>query len=163
MERVDTVTDVKTKELPTGVTLYLVVGADGTEFSTRERALAQTADEARKQGTSVLLDYDEKKNDRGFTNRYLNSLVPTPEVSFPRNDNPPGLFDDSASTLGLGADQGAGDFPGKLDAKDLQIAKAVALKEGVNILQYLPDGQRTPANVVTAAEFFTRWLLTFKP
>jgi hypothetical protein len=163
MERVDTISDVRTKELPTGVTLYLLKDSDGKEYSTRNRDLARVADEARSSGQHVHLDYDEKRNDRGFTNRYLNSISPVDAM-------------DSMTTVGaaMRAAQEAAGRPASLfdDAepppsatseKDLQIAKAVALKAGVEILQYLPEDQRTVSNVQTAAEHFTRWLMTWRP
>jgi len=152
MERVDMVSTVTKKDLPTGVTIYLIAGADGTEFSTRDRNMAQVAEGARNSGISVLLDYDERKNDRGFTNRYLNSVTLTPEVNFPAPEpQPAGLFNDTAPPSSVVGD------------KDLQIAKAVGLKAGVDVMQYLPEAERTVSNVVTAAEFFTNWLVTWKP
>jgi hypothetical protein len=164
MERVDTISDVRTKELPTGVTLYLLKDSDGKEYSTRNRDLARVANDAQTSGQHVHLDYDEKKNDRGFTNRYLNAIRPVGDdipmttvgqamraAQAAQDDRPLDLFADSEPP------------PSGTSDKDLNIAKAVALKAGVEILQYLPEDQRTVANVQTAAEHFTRWLTTWKP
>jgi hypothetical protein len=163
MEKVDTVAEVKTKELPTGVTIYLLLDSQGNEYSTRDRDLARVGHAAWESGQHVHFDYDEKKGGQfnQFTNRYLNSLDPVEDGTspfappFPGNEpdrQPPGLFDDAAPEPAVVSTD-----------KDLQIAKAVALKAGVEILQYLPEDQRTVSNVVTAAEFFTRWLTTWRP
>jgi hypothetical protein len=165
VERVDTISDVRLKELPTGVTLYLLKDSQGQEYSTRNRDLARVAEEAHTSGQHVHLDYDEKKNDRGFTNRYLNAVRPIAdgspmttvgqamqEAQAAQANRPAGLFDDAEPEPAVVQTD-----------KDMQIAKAVALKAAVDVLQYLPENQRTVANVETAAEHFTRWLVSWRP
>jgi hypothetical protein len=147
-EIVDQISDVETKQLPTGIMLYLVKDSKGKEYSTRDRALAQQAYKAMNE--YVLFDYTEKKNERGFTNRYLNHLAP---VEPPKGDGgglgegpPAGLFDDSA--------------PEPVQtSKDEQIARAVALKAAADIVGLLPEDQRTPNSIIGMADFFLPWLL----
>ena len=167
MERVDTITKVETKPLNDGRTLYLIFDSQGTEYSTTKRELAQVANSVAGGEKYAHLDYVTKTNDRGFTNNYLNKIEAVPDdlslnpalqetmakAQAAQAGPPPGLFDDavpepSASPM--------------LD-KDLNIAKAVGLKAGVEMMQYLPEGQRTPANIITAAEFFTNWLVSWRP
>jgi hypothetical protein len=172
MERVDTITDVKTKELPPRdgqppVTLYLLTDSAGREYSTRNRDLARVGHEALERKQYVHLEYDEKKGGQfnQFTNRYLNSIelvadgTPTGFGDPPGNEpdrQPPGLFDDADPGPIGRTDTSAGD-------KDLNIAKAVGLKAGVEVLQYLPPEERTVSNVITAAEYFTTWLVSWRP
>jgi hypothetical protein len=177
MERVDQITEVRTKPLNDGRTLYLIFDSKATEFSTTKRELAQVAQQAVANGAFAQLDYIVKTNDRGFTNHYLNgiSLLPddqptlgpgleaalsqaqAAQIAAGREEppRPSGLFDDAAPEALAHRDPGT--------EKDLAIAKAVGLKAGVEVLQYLPPEQRTVSNVVTAAEFFTRWLVSWRP
>jgi len=167
MEKVDTLSEIKTKELPPRdgqppVTLYLLFDSAGNEYSTRNRDLARVGHQALESRHYVHLDYDEKKGGQfnQFTNRYLNSieLIDSP-ADFLGNEpdrQPSGLFDDAVP------DALAAATP-QPDSKDLQIAKAVGLKAGVEVLQYLPPEERTVSNVITAAEYFTTWLMSWRP
>lgn len=165
MERVDTISEVRRKELPTGVTLYLLKDSDGKEYSTRNRDLARIADEARGSGQHVHLDYDEKKNDRGFTNRYLNEIKPVGDDAMTTvgqamreaqaaQGAPPGLFEDTEPAPVL---------PSGISEKDLLILKQVALKAGVKSLQHLPEEQRKPTAVTSMAEYYALWIINWRP
>ena len=145
-EIVAPISEVQTKTLPTGVVIYIVKAA-GKEYSTRDRSLAQIG--YRAVGSDVLLDYDEKKNDKGFTNRYLNHIAPVDgggpaEAGLP----PSGLFDDSEPEVARASG---------ID-KDEQIARAVALKAAVDTLPQLPAEQRTAASVLQIADFYMPFL-----
>jgi hypothetical protein len=145
-EMVDQISDVETKQLPTGVVLYLVKDSKGKEYSTRDRALAQAAYKAINE--YALFDYTEKKNDRGFTNRYLNHLAPVEAPSEEKGlGPPPDLFDDTAPASA------------QTTSKDEQIARAVALKAAAEIVGLLPEQERSPENIVQMADFFLPWLL----
>jgi hypothetical protein len=150
-EIVDSISSVDTKELPTGVVLYLVKDSKGKEYSTRDRTLAQAA--YKTIGGYALFDFTEKKNERGYVNRYLNHLAPVEAPAEPQGeDGPPaGLFDDTAPEPTVSLD------------KDLQIAKAVALKAAVELMQYFEPEHRTSTNVTGVAEYFTQWLIEWKP
>jgi hypothetical protein len=169
MEKVDTLSEIKTKELPPRdgqppVTLYLLFDSQGNEYSTRNRDLARVGHAALERRQYVHLDYDEKKGGQfnQFTNRYLNSIEPVADSGLGEplgnepDRQPSGLFDD--------ADPGPiGRMDTSASEKDLNIAKAVGLKAGVEVLQYLPPEERTVSNVITAAEFFTTWLVSWRP
>ena len=164
MERVDTIAEVKTKELPTGVTIYLLLDSEGREYSTRNRDLARVGHAAWESGQHVHLEYDEKKGGQfnQFTNRYLNGIEPVQDGTEPLGNEPdkqpPGLFDDAApepiATHAVSPSEAE---------KNLNIAKSVGLKAGVDVLQYLPEEERTVSNVITAAEYFTTWLVSWRP
>lgn len=172
MERVDTISDVGTKTLPTGVVLYVIKDSEGSEYTTRDRAMAQTAQDAIGPKSIVHLDFDQKKNDRGFTNRYLNEIVPVPGESSGQLSTldpasalpqpPPSLFEDTQPEP-VGSP--VGPFPAptvgmNLDGqKRIDIARAVALKAAVDVLQYLPENERTFPNVKLAAGSFLDWLM----
>lgn len=156
MERVDTISEVRTKELNDGRTLYLIHDSQGTEYSTTKRELARVAFQARDSGSSVHLDFVRKTNDRGFTNQYLNEISEIPDSAARGNEpdrQPPGLFD-SAEPEPRANPQAE---------KDLAIARAVALKAAVDTMPLLPESERSVSNIVTAAEFYTDWLMTYRP
>jgi|SRR5262245_2324798 len=166
MERVEQIKEVKTKELNDGRILYLIFDSKGTEFSTMKRDLVRVAYDAVENGGYVHIDYAEKTNDRGFTNRYLNAIKaidgdPMTTVGqamraaqAAQDDRPLGLFDDAAPA------EPAIDREAE---KNLSIAKAVGLKAAVDVMPLLPEDQRTVSNIQTAAEHFTRWLTTWRP
>jgi hypothetical protein len=154
-EIVDQISEVETKTLPTGTILYLIKDSKGKEYSTVDRAIAQEAYALVGTSQTAHIDYTEKKNERGFVNRYLNAFSIQPdEGGFKapaKAEAPPaGLFDDTAP-------------PSEEGRRELQIAKAVALKAAVELLQYFEPEDRTSTNVTGIAEYFTQWLLEWKP
>jgi hypothetical protein len=162
MERVDTVTEVETKALDSGKTLYIVKDSQGREYSTTYRNLAQVAQDATVTGAHVHLTFKEEKTDRGFIRRYLDGIEPLAEDTL-----------GSAVGQALGQAQAAQALrpheeeqprisPSEAE-KNLNIAKAVALKAAVDLVPQLPEEQRTVANVETMAEHFTRWLSSWRP
>jgi hypothetical protein len=149
MEVADQIREVSTRPLPSGDLIYVVELANGNQYTTRDRGVGQLA--ASNLGEVAHIDFDQKQKGQ-YTNRYINNLTVLEKNGQP--DRPTGLFDDAVpepATSGVALE------------KDLQIAKSVALKAAVDILQYLPAEQRTVANVETAAEHFTRWLVHWKP
>lgn len=177
MERVDTLTEVATKELPAKdgkppLTLYFLKDSEGREYSTRDRSLAQAALAAVENGAYVKLDYDEKQAGQfnQFTNRYINSM----QIVDADQLGPIGLAVQKAQAVATGERQldpfeDAIPDPAPVVGrdreaeKDLAIAKAVGLKAGVKVMQYLPAEERTVSNVTVAAEYFTQWLVSWRP
>jgi hypothetical protein len=154
-EIVDQISEVETKTLPTGTILYLIKDSKGKAYSTVDRAIAQEAYGLVGTPQAAHIDYTEKKNEKGFTNRYLNQFSIQPaESSFEspvKAEGPPaGLFDDTAP-------------PSEEGRRELQIAKAVALKAAVELMQYFEPEDRTSTNVTGIAEYFTQWLIEWKP
>ena len=167
-EAVAQITEVETRTLPTGVVIY-VIKAAGKEYTTRDRTLAQEAYGA--VGKDAHFDFNPKKNDRGFTNNYLNHLsVMGDEGNGGLLGGPPPFAGSSAAEpLAPLADPFADSEPEVIVGRDkdaereLSINKAVALKLGVEILQYLPEDQRTVVSVTAAAEYFLPWLQDYRP
>jgi hypothetical protein len=154
MEVADQIREVSTRNLPTGVLIYVVELANGNQYTTRDRSLGQLA--SSNLGQTAHIDYDEQKRGQ-YTNRFINTLtlIDTPAGNGGgREERPAGLFDDAAPEAIVAVVS---------TDKDLQIAKAVALKAAVDVMQYLPTEQRTVANIEIAAEHFTRWLVTWRP
>jgi hypothetical protein len=159
-EIVDTIREVETKQLPTGTVIYLIKTSGGKEVSTLKRDIAQEAYALVGTTTFAHIDYTAKKNERGFTNNYLNELTvqqeetiagPAPFGGQPGpSDPPPGLFDDTVP-------------PSSDDRRELAIAKAVALKAAVDLMAYFEPQDRTSTNVTGVAEYFAMWLLEWHP
>src|SRR5215467_10506393 len=88
MEKVDQISEVKTKQLDDGRTLYLIHDTAGTEYSTTKRELAKVAYTAVEAGGHVHLEFAKKTNDRGFTNHYLNGIELIPDEQLLPGDRP---------------------------------------------------------------------------
>jgi len=149
MEVAEQIREVSTRNLPSGDKLYVVELANGNQYTTVDRSIGQLA--ASNLGETAHIDFDQKQKGQ-YTNRYINNLTILEPSNGQQAGRPAPLFDDTAPEQPVVALE-----------KDLQIAKAVALKAGVDILEHLPAEQRTVANVVTAAEFFTTWLVNWRP
>jgi hypothetical protein len=150
MEVAEQIRNVSTRSLPTGVEIFVVELSNGHQYTTRDRSLGQLA--GSNIGQTAHIEFDQQQKGQ-YTNRYINTL--TVLESSPPEAKPAGLFDNAEPEPAAGGVVATD--------KDLQIAKSVALKAGVDILEFLPAEQRTVANVVIAAEFFTQWLVSWRP
>jgi hypothetical protein len=176
MEKVDTISEIQTKELPARdgkppLTLYLMKDSEGREYSTRDRSLAQTALAAYQSGAHVHLEFDEQSAGQygQFTRRYLSSLHQVDEQLGPVGQavrQAQAIATGTSGAVSTDPFEDAIPDPPRRDReaeKDLSIAKAVGLKAGVEVMQYLPETERTVSNVTVAAEYFTQWLVSWKP
>jgi hypothetical protein len=158
MERVDTISEVETKTLDSGKTLYIAKDSQGREYSTTYRQLAQVAEQAVVNGEHVHLTFKEEKTDRGFIRRYLNGIEVVPDGTLA------GSVADAMERAQTAAtrDDGESALPG-ISEKDLLILKQVALKAGVESLQHLPEEQRKPTAVASMAEYYALWIINWRP
>jgi len=166
-EAVAQITEVETRTLPTGVVIY-VIKAAGKEYTTRDRTLAQEAYGA--VGKDAHFDFNPKKNDRGFTNNYLNHLsVMGDEGNGGLLGGPPPFAGSSAGEPFVPAPDPFSDTEPEPIGRDreaerqLNINMATSLKEAIATLPHL-DGEKSPAGILNIADYYMRnWFLGWKP